>query len=65
MKPLYHVYAINRDGYRVTPKESEADRSKAETLVQSRNHLSAPESPRWVWVAVDRASGRLLTPSYA
>jgi len=69
MKTLFHLYAVNRDGFRVTPKETETDRSRVEQLLSDRNG-SGPgvwgvtqswgQSLRWVAVEVERASGRTL-----
>jgi|GEM_PF-5014530 len=60
MKPLFHLYAVNRDGFRITPKESEADRLRAEHTVVARNRETDARRQRWVAVEVDRASGRTL-----
>ncbi|MFO1449911.1 MAG: hypothetical protein U1F61_17260 [Opitutaceae bacterium] len=69
MKTLFHLYAINRDGFRVTPKETETDRARVERMLNDRNGpRDAPQgmaqgwgqSLRWVAVEVERASGRPL-----
>ena len=68
MKTLFHLYAINRDGFRVTPKETETDRERAERLLRDRNLASAGQNTcsgmglgrQWVAVEVERSSGRQL-----
>lgn len=68
MKTLFHLYAINRDGFRVTPKETETDRARAERLLRDRNLTSSPSGPtgpanagrHWVAFEVERCSGRPL-----
>lgn len=60
MKPLFHLYAINRDGFRITPKESEPDLQRVAHLVNERNRHRQPGQQRWVAMEVDRASGRTL-----
>jgi len=68
MKTLFHLYAINRDGFRVTPKETETDRARAERLLRVRNSASAGQTTcsenrlgrQWVAVEVERSSGRQL-----
>jgi len=68
MKTLFHLYAINRDGFRVTPKETETDRARAERLLRVRNSASMGQTTgsegrmgrQWVAVEVERSSGRQL-----
>ena len=69
MKTLFHLYAVNRDGFRVTPKETETDRSRVEQLLSDRNGSGQGswgvtqawgQSLRWVAVEVERARGRTL-----
>ncbi len=60
MKPLFHLYAVNREGYRVTPKEGEPDLSRVSRLVNERNRFRQPWEQRWVAMEVDRESGRTL-----
>ncbi len=60
MKPLFHLYAINRDGFRVTPKESEPDLSRVSRLINERNRCRQPGEKRWVAMEIDRESGRTL-----
>jgi hypothetical protein len=48
MKPLFHLYAINRDGFRVTPKESEPDLSRVSRLINERNRFRQPGVQRGV-----------------
>ncbi len=59
MKPLFHLYAVNRDGFRITPKEGEPDLQRVARLVDERNRHRQP-GQRWVAMEVDRASGRTL-----
>jgi len=60
MKRLFHLYAINRDGFRVTPKESDPDLTHVARLVSERNRHRQPGEQRWVAMEIDRASGRTL-----
>lgn len=60
MKTLFHLYAINRDGFRVTPKEGESDLDRVARLVNERNRHRQAGQQRWVAMEVDRASGRTL-----
>jgi len=68
MKTLFHLYAINRDGFRVTPKETATDRARAERLLRVRNSVSSGQNAcsesgvgrQWVAVEVERSSGRHL-----
>ena len=61
MQTLFHLYAVNRDGFRVTPKETETDRERAERIISARNGLDPIVSGvRWVAIEVERCSGRMV-----
>lgn len=57
MQTLFHLYAVNRDGVRVTPTETETDRQLAARKITDRNRHESGRA-RWVAIEVDRASGR-------
>jgi hypothetical protein len=66
MKTLFHLFAVNRDGFRVTPLETGHDRRIVERTLAERNapggaggrvrHAGA----RWIAVEVERMTGRRL-----
>lgn len=63
MKSLFHLYAVNRDGFRVTPTETERDRQRAARTVVARNDSTwVPGRARWVAVEIDASSGRMIGP---
>jgi hypothetical protein len=57
-QPLYQIFALNRSGHRVSAIEKETDPQRAECVVASRNR--AASNAHWVFVPVDRDSGRPL-----
>jgi hypothetical protein len=64
MKTLFHLFAVNRDGFRVTPFETGHDRQFVERTLAERNAPGGDvgrvrhSGARWVAVEVERMTGR-------